>query len=189
MGLLALELGNGNAGRAAYPCKAKSMVSITAHGIQRHRPLRFSERLLSVGLLLFILLLFYLGRQTIPRIISVFGREAFASPDTGQVVIHPDLIHRLEMLYDRVGGQLRITGAYRTPERNQAVGGASKSFHLTGQAADVAPAGALSWQELYDAARAAGFGGVIWEKSPQDRAGWGPHIHLDVGPRIYHQVV
>lgn len=122
--------------------------------------------------------------EIMPRILQIFGRDAFASPDTGEAYIHPELLAKLDALYDRVGGRLRVTGGYRTPAHNAQVGGAPNSFHLDGRAADMAPGAGLSWEELYEAAIAVGFTGVILEKT----TGTAPHLHVDVGSRIYHAI-
>lgn len=44
---------------------------------------------------------------------------------------------QLQVLRDYLGEPVRILSAYRTPSHNKAVGGATKSFHLTGSAADI----------------------------------------------------
>ncbi len=47
------------------------------------------------------------------------------------------LLHNLQALRDACGKPITIMSGYRSPERNAAVGGAEKSIHQTGGAADI----------------------------------------------------
>lgn len=82
---------------------------------------------------------------------------------------------RLENLLDTNG--LNVTSGFRSPARNKAVGGWSKSWHLKGMALDI---GRSSFkenpQELYTKAKMAGFGGVII---------YDTHVHVDIGPNYF----
>jgi len=51
--------------------------------------------------------------------------------------VHPDLITALQALRDLIGFPLRIGSGFRCNKHNQAIGGASKSFHTLGMAADI----------------------------------------------------
>lgn len=52
------------------------------------------------------------------------------------------LARMLEGVRESLGGKaITITSGYRTPEHNKRVGGASRSQHLTGKAADIVVAG------------------------------------------------
>ena len=69
---------------------------------------------------------------------------------------------------------LIITSAYRCAQLNKAVGGAAKSQHLFGQAADFVPAG-VALKEAFDILRAAQhvrYGQLIYE---------GKWIHISLG--------
>ena len=61
--------------------------------------------------------------------------------------IAPDLIESLQRLRDAVGRTISVTSGYRAPAHNRSVGGATKSQHLTGRAADISAAG-LTPREL-----------------------------------------
>ena len=71
-----------------------------------------------------------------------FKLEEFLSPDSR--FVPPDVLEnlkrlcaRLEEVRKHLGDKpLIITSGYRTPEHNKKVGGASRSFHLYGMAAD-----------------------------------------------------
>ena len=48
-----------------------------------------------------------------------------------------ELAENLQILRDYLKAPIRINSAYRSPEHNKSVGGASRSKHLLGQAADI----------------------------------------------------
>lgn len=82
------------------------------------------------------------------------------------------LAHHLEHLRTAKGNRpLQILSAYRTPERNRAVGGATRSLHLRGAAVDI-PRGYATTAE----AEAAGFTGI------GSRDGWAVHVDVRDGP-------
>ncbi len=83
------------------------------------------------------------------------------------------LVLKLERLREYCGFPLIITSGYRSPNKNQEVGGATESFHLRGQAVDVSIKG-FSSSMLYRLVKGAfltGFGGIILYPS---------HVHLDI---------
>jgi GH24 family phage-related lysozyme (muramidase) len=59
------------------------------------------------------------------------------------------LMEQLEVLRAEVGAPIRIHSGYRSPAHNASVGGAKKSQHLCGQAADITISG-LTARQIYD---------------------------------------
>lgn len=57
------------------------------------------------------------------------------------------LANRLQVIRDLLNRPIIITSGYRTPEHNDAVGGAPNSYHLSGMAADIVVPG-LSASEV-----------------------------------------
>jgi len=55
----------------------------------------------------------------------------------------------LQTIRDHIGTPIHITSAYRSPAHNSAVGGAEKSQHLIGKAADLV-SNSLTPRQLYD---------------------------------------
>ena len=98
-----------------------------------------------------------------------FSRWEFADHRTGKVLVDERLVVVLERLRAICGRPLRIVSGYRSPATNRAAGGAVKSQHLDGRAADI-PAGYATVQQAKDA----GFTGVGY------CAGWA--VHVDVRP-------
>jgi zinc D-Ala-D-Ala carboxypeptidase len=73
-----------------------------------------------------------------------FSFREFASVTTsckgnGHIRGHRDLIIGLEKIREKTGRPIRIVNGYRDPSKNSCVGGASKSQHLFGLAADCDP--------------------------------------------------
>lgn len=81
---------------------------------------------------------------------------------------------QLQALRDRLGKPLIVRSAYRSPEHNRAVGGATRSKHLDGAAFDIAMAN-HDPAAFEAAAREVGFLGFGF----YPRSGF---IHVDVGP-------
>ena len=98
-------------------------------------------------------------------------REFECQDGSHQVVLHRDLLERLQALRDALGRPVIINSGYH-PAHNDAVGGSPTSYHLRGMAADIRVPG-ISPQALADAARQAGFRGIIT---------YATYIHLDVRP-------
>jgi len=89
-----------------------------------------------------------------------FRLSEFQSRDTGEVMVDPDLIRKVQTLRDLVRLPIRINSGYRTPERNREVGGVPNSLHCQGKAVDVSCA-FISLAALTVGAIEAGFQGVI----------------------------
>jgi uncharacterized protein YcbK (DUF882 family) len=75
-----------------------------------------------------------------------FKLQEFASKDgaaTPLSVVHKlqGLAINLQALRDEIGKPIRINSGYRSPAHNRAVGGASRSRHVIGDAADIVVAG------------------------------------------------
>jgi len=85
-----------------------------------------------------------------------FSRSEFRDHSTGELKgPSADLVDCLERLRTIVGKPLIIVSGYRTPAHNRAVGGARRSYHLQGRAADLHP-GVVTQSQAVDA----GFGGI-----------------------------
>ena len=85
-----------------------------------------------------------------------FSRWEFRDHTTGELIGPSDnLVEHLERLRGIVGRPIVIVSGYRSPSHNRAVGGARRSYHLLGRAADL-----RSGVVTVDQALAAGFGGI-----------------------------
>ena len=103
-----------------------------------------------------------------------FSPAEIACRGTGQLKLHPAALDKLQALRDRLGKPLIIRSAYRSPEHNRAVGGASHSKHMDATAFDIA----MSNHDpvvFEAAAREVGFLGFGF----YPRSGF---IHVDLGP-------
>lgn len=80
-----------------------------------------------------------------------------------------DLVLRLEDLRALVGKPLRVNCGFRCRRHNAAVGGATNSMHMLGQAADLATPDGLTAQRFANLARRCKFGKVILYS-------WGIHV-------------
>lgn len=86
-----------------------------------------------------------------------FSSSEFADKRTGDiVVIDRELLSVLERIRSRIGRPLPVVSGYRSPATNRAAGGARRSYHLRGMAADL-PAGLVRLEDAI-AAGARGIG-------------------------------
>ena len=103
-----------------------------------------------------------------------FSPAEIACRGTGKLKLHPEALDKLQALRDRLGKPLIIRSAYRSPEHNRAVGGATRSKHMEATAFDIAMANhdPVAFEA---AARAVGFQGFGY----YPRSGF---MHIDLGP-------
>ncbi|MCM2563777.1 D-Ala-D-Ala carboxypeptidase family metallohydrolase [Lutimaribacter sp. EGI FJ00015] len=103
-----------------------------------------------------------------------FSPAEIACRGTGAIKINIEALDKLQALRDRLGKPLILRSAYRSPEHNRAVGGATRSKHLDGAAFDIAMAN-HDPVAFETAARAVGFLGFGY----YPRSGF---MHIDLGP-------
>lgn len=103
-----------------------------------------------------------------------FSPREIACKGTGKILINERALDKLQVLRDRLGKPLILTSAYRSPEHNRRVGGATRSKHMEGIAFDVRMEN-HDPHEFEAAARAVGFKGFGY----YPRSGF---MHIDTGP-------
>ena len=84
------------------------------------------------------------------------SRSEFACKGTNccghSAPVHPELISALQALRDQLNLPLNITSGFRCNRHNESVGGAARSFHTLGMAADVACPDGMTAEDLAQAA-------------------------------------
>ncbi|MEI4233219.1 MULTISPECIES: YcbK family protein [Roseovarius] len=103
-----------------------------------------------------------------------FSPAEIACRGTGQLKLHPEALDTLQALRDRLGKPLIINSAYRSPEHNRAVDGATHSKHMEGTAFDISMAN-HDPESFERAAREVGFLGF----GTYPRSNF---MHVDLGP-------
>jgi len=88
-----------------------------------------------------------------------------------------DVVWNLERLVDRVGIRPVIISSWRSPSKNEAVGGHQNSQHLVGKALDIWWGGNIDLVKVYNLALAQGSFGGIGLYYPEMT------MHLDTGPK------
>ena len=90
----------------------------------------------------------------------------------------------LQPLRDAIGRPVRITSGFRCPKLNKAVGGATTSRHLSGQAADIAVKSDAEGKALFDLLRQNKWVDLcLWERSKANpRKRW-IHVQWRERPR------
>ena len=71
------------------------------------------------------------------KITEHFKLKEFACNNSEAIIISEKLCYILEAIRAHFGKSVIITSGYRTPEHNAKVGGATKSQHMLGLAADI----------------------------------------------------
>jgi uncharacterized protein YcbK (DUF882 family) len=94
--------------------------------------------------------------------------------------ISQDLLDKLDQLRELVGEPIHVTCMYRCPAHNRAVGGATNSRHLYGEAADIY-CDNTDREALADLAVEIGFGGVERNRDMD-------YVHVDVRSDTYYWV-
>ena len=67
-----------------------------------------------------------------------------------ETLVDMDHIEKLQALREQLGSSIRINSAYRCPDHNKNIGGASKSQHMEGTATDIVVSG-MNPDEVADA--------------------------------------
>ena len=88
-----------------------------------------------------------------------FSPEEMACRGTGKLLVHEPSMVKLQALRDAIGKPFIVNSAYRSPEHNRRVGGASRSQHLHGRAFDISMANHHP-HAFEMAARRGGFNGI-----------------------------
>lgn len=70
-----------------------------------------------------------------------FSPGEFASKGDGTLNVSQELVAGLDRMRGQLGFPLRITSAYRDPDHNHSIGGASRSRHVQGDAVDISLSG------------------------------------------------
>ena len=84
--------------------------------------------------------LLYLDRNSTEwKLFRYFKPEEFVCPCCGQVYVLERLVFLLDEARKRWGGPIRVTSGYRCPRHNRRIGGAPRSAHVIGAAADIQP--------------------------------------------------
>lgn len=109
-----------------------------------------------------------------------FKVSEFACKDKSKEVLIDDvLISLLQLLRNQVGKPIKIVSGYRTESYNASCGGAKNSYHVKGQAADIAVEG-IDTTVLGLLCTEIGFSGVgVYDN-------W---VHVDTRPIPYKFVV
>lgn len=114
------------------------------------------------------------------RISKNFKLREFASKDGADKVLYSDdLLSMLEKLRSYIGGTIGINSGYRSPAYNKRIGGASRSKHTQGYAADIVVkknGKRVSGKLICCLCQTLGFKGVALIK------GSGYAVHVDMRP-------
>ena len=103
-----------------------------------------------------------------------FSPQELACKGIGSLLVNEDALDALQRLRNVLGKPLILTSAYRSPQHNVAVGGATGSQHLEGAAFDVRMDN-HDPEAFKRAAKASGFRGI----GHYPRSGF---MHIDTGP-------
>jgi transcription antitermination factor NusG len=97
-----------------------------------------------------------------------------------ETVIDEKLVEYLQKIREHFGKPITVTSAYRCPTHNRNVGGATKSYHAQGKAADIQVAGVLP-SEVAKYAESIGVLGIGLYQTSSD----GYFVHIDTRTSKY----
>ena len=86
-----------------------------------------------------------------------FTDDEFKCPCCDREEIDRDFVSRLQTAREIANTSFRVNSGWRCQNRNNAVGGAENSSHLTGHAADIRATNSQKRFTIVDALREAGF--------------------------------
>lgn len=89
-----------------------------------------------------------------------FKPDEMKCKGTGRLALDPDAMDKLQALREAVGIPFHVVSAYRSPEHNSAVGGATRSKHMEGIAFDISMSNHPDKEEFKKMAEAHGFNGI-----------------------------
>jgi len=107
-----------------------------------------------------------------------FKLREFLCPHCGEgaTIVKPELFAALERVRKHYGKPMPVNSGYRCPVHNAKIGGAPRSAHVDGMAADISdPDGELA--ALLDTATCEALG--IWIEDPAATEGW---VHITIRP-------
>lgn len=108
-----------------------------------------------------------------------FKAKEFRCKDGSDVIkVDEKLVSILQNIRDWAGAPVTINSAYRTPEHNRKVGGASASQHVKGQACDIVVSGKKP-VEVARYAQSIGVNGIIK---------YDTFVHIDTRGAKYHAI-
>ncbi|MBA7526083.1 hypothetical protein ES705_18243 [subsurface metagenome] len=109
------------------------------------------------------------------KIAKYFYLYEFQCPCCKRVILHSDLLKRLNSLREAINRPIYINSGYRCKDENEEVGGVPGSFHKLGMAADIW-AKDINIVDLMIYAQGVGFNGIGKYKR---------FLHLDVRDTKY----
>ena len=105
-------------------------------------------------------------------------REFACKDGSDKILIDDALVAYLERIRSWAGAPVKITSGYRTPSHNAIIGGAARSKHLEGRAADII----VSGRSIAEVARFAEAIGVPGVERNEDKN----YVHLDTRAGRYY---
>jgi len=102
-------------------------------------------------------------------------KEFACSDGTDMILIDTALAQRLQQIRDHFGKPVTIISGYRTPAYNKLIGGATNSYHMKGQAADIIISG-VTRNQIRTYAFSIGLTYEIYNDDRPDTPGLAQHL-------------